>query len=87
MREFVTPSDHGYNCENGSQPRRCCQKCELRIMLLKPCENYKVVYNQDDILDIKSKVKSGIATLTEADLEIKGNDGGERCASCGKRRR
>lgn len=56
-------------------------------MLLKPCENYKVVYNQDDILDIKSKVKSGIATLTEADLEIKGNDGGERCASCGKRRR
>lgn len=44
-------------------------------MLTKPCENYKVVYNQDDALDIKSKVKSGIATLTEADLEIKGNDG------------
>lgn len=44
-------------------------------MLLTPCANYKVAYNQDDILEIKSKIKSGTAALNDADLAIKGNGG------------
>lgn len=44
-------------------------------MFSKPCANYKVAYHQDDILDIKSKMNSGTATFTDADIEITGHCG------------